>query len=775
MDTSRYVLEKERVMATDGFIKGQLVSGAELGRVARARRSTYEVKKVPKAEVEIAISEGYGVERELKRDVRLVKPKENWKRFEDEIWLLLWKFGFSEMNGLDKLYIKAGERSRWNEGTDWKEVDVFGRADENVFIVECKSAEVLARRSLESTIIKITHFRERMRTSVRKHYEDSTIKVSFIIATQNIEWSESDEAEAKRYKIHIWRDKDVEYLAELARLYDLIGDAARYQLYGILFGDQKIKALEKQEIPAIRGKLGKVTYFSFLVMPEQLLRISYVHRRVGAVGPMNYKEVREAYQRLLKPTKLRSIHEFINRGEFFPNSVIINFREHPRFDVTVGKDLDFQYGVLTLPNCYGSAWIIDGQHRLYGYAKNPRRLTAPIPVIAFDRLPVSQQAKLFVDINQTQTKVDSNLLWDLAGDIYQDSEDEDQRERFIISHVVKNLDSMSDSPLKGRIFIPSVGKQTSSRNVTMRTICEAIGRNRLLERELLGRERERDDFARFVAERIAAFLRAVQNLYLEDWRKGDSGYLRSNNGISALFIVLRQVLKYLYVCEQQSIYTKSDTSEFEELATILLMPAMEYLKERPERSSEFRKRRGLAGQSESALELCQKIKEDFSDFPLPRVKLPDLPKDAGKAPPESVDQLIKDTELALREFILERLREAYGENWYRSGVPGGVKNAIKERLEEEYCKRPYRREEIEHTPEQKLEFADIGHLKDTIIYGNNWSLFENVFGNKKNVERHFADYIDLRNAHLAHPRKVDPVVWDKGRGAIKWIRKCLRL
>ena len=98
-------------MARDSFIKGQLVSGSEMGRVARARRRTYEVKKIPKAEVAIAISEGYSVERELKRDVRLVKPKESWKRFEDEIWLLLWKFGFSDLNGLGKLYINVGRRS----------------------------------------------------------------------------------------------------------------------------------------------------------------------------------------------------------------------------------------------------------------------------------------------------------------------------------------------------------------------------------------------------------------------------------------------------------------------------------------------------------------------------------------------------------------------------------------------------------------------------------------------------------------------------------------
>jgi DNA sulfur modification protein DndB len=545
-------------------------------------------------------------------------------------------------------------------------------------------------------------------------------------------------------------------------------------LYAIMFGKQKIKALGDQEVAAIKGKAGRWTYYSFVATPEQLLKISYVHRRIGIHGLAGLEGISGTYQRMLKQSKLRSIDHFIEEDRFFPNSIIISFDRPPRFDLMSRQDLPFQYGILTLPNSYGSAWIIDGQHRLYGYAKNTRRETAPLPVIAFEKLPVDEQAKLFVEINQNQTPVERNLLWDLAGDIYEGSEDESQREDLTISRVVKHLNEMGNSPLKGHIFIPSLGKRSSATNVTMTTICQSIKSNKLLSADMFGHVKlEQRDFERFVAERIAAFLCAVQKSYTEDWQKGDSGYLRSNNGIAALFIVLRQLLKYLNVQDKQSLYTKSSTSDFETEASILLMSAIEYLKERPERSSEFRKRRGSAGQNESAFELCQKVKDEFDDFPLPRIKLLDLPKDKERAKPEDVDQAIKDTELVLREFIINTLKEAYGDAWYRKGLPGGVKNAIDERLEDEIGKRPYRKDELDQNREKRLEFTDIGHLRDIIVYGENWHRFEAVFRKKTNVETHFADYIDLRNAFRAHPREVDPVVWDKGRGAVRWIRKCL--
>jgi len=755
------------------WLQGVLVSGEDLKRVARERRGPNEVIRVPKGEIEDAEKRGYSVDREFAYGARMVKRKAVGQLWEDRIWLLLWRFGFSELNGLGRLFINVGRGTGKRRGSR-VEVDVFGKADDNVFVVECKASEKRSQLSMES-VAKFAHFRPRIEAAARKHYDDRNIKVSFIMATQNMEWSERARNEAENSNIYVWEDAQLDYLTELAKLDDVIGDSARYQLYGIMFGKQKIKALEGLKVAAIKGKIRDVIYYSFLAKPEDLLKISYVHRR-GGLSPEGIKRVRDAYQRMLKPSKLLEIDDFISRGEFFPNSIIINFSRPPRFDLKAGKGLDFEYGMLTLPNSYASAWIIDGQHRLYGYSKNPYRSTAPIPVVAFQGLPPSKQAKLFVDINQKQTKVEANLLWDLAGDIYEDSEDLDQIERFIISHIARHLDSMSDSPLKGHIFIPSVGKRSATRNVTMTTVCGSIKRNKLLGPDMFGAARERLDFSQFVAERIVAFLRCVQSLYPEDWATGDDGYLRSNNGIAALFIVMRQVLKYLNVRDQQALYKKSDTADFEREVVSLVTPAIEYLKSDPQRSTVFRQRRGVAGQTDSAQELCLHIADRLRSFPLPKPleKPPEELEELRRAP-ESLDQLIVDTELELRKFVVGKLQEIYGDGWYRQGIPGGVKADVESTMEKECRRRPWLRDEISAKPERNLEYSTLGHLKDIIIYGDNWPQFEDVFETKEILQSRFDDYIDLRNCLRGHPREIDESLLHSGHGAILWIRKCLRL
>jgi len=756
------------------WIQGQLVSGEDLKKVARERRRPNEVIRVPWGEVENAKRQGYSIDEEFGYGARMVKPKSVGRLFEDRVWLLLWRFGFTELNGPGRLFFNVG---RGKARPSRVEVDVFGRADDNVFIVECKASDRSSRMSMES-IAKVKQFSPRIQAAVRKHYDDRDIKVSFIMATRNLKWSQAAENEAESgrvYKIHTWRDEQLDHLAELAKLHNVIGESARYQLYAIMFGKQKIRALEDKRVAAIKGRIGKVVYYSFLAKPEDLLKISYVHRRAAGLSPEGLRRVREAYQRMLKPTKLREIDEFISRGEFFPNSIIVNFSRPPRFDVKASEDLDFQYGMLTLPNSYGSAWIIDGQHRLYGYAKNPYRATAPIPVVAFDGLKPSMQAKMFVDINQKQTKVEPNLLWDLAGDIYEDSEDPDQIERFVISHVARHLDSLSNSPLKGHIFIPSVGKRSATRNVTMTTVCGSIKRNKLLGPEMFWPVRDRPGFTQFVAQRIVAFLRGVQSLYPEDWVRGDDGYLRSNNGIAALFILMRQVLKYLNVRDQQALYRKLDTADFQNEVTALLLPAIKYLSEQ-ELSDEFRQRRGVAGQTDSAQELCRQIRAYFIDFPLPKLE-EELPDEVEKTPPtpENLDQLIVDTEIVLQDIVLGKLVEKYGDEWYNRGVPEHIKGIIKERLEAESRRRPWIREEVERDPAKKLQYTDLGQLKDIIVCRANWIQFEDIFVSKQQLETNFGDYIHLRNSYRAHPREPDEVVVGKGLWAIRWIRKCLKL
>lgn len=62
-------------------------------------------------------------------------------------------------------------------------------------------------------------------------------------------------------------------------------------------------------------------------------------------------------------------------------------------------------GILYLPQLYRSAYIIDGQHRLYGYADSKHTEDNTVPVVAFVNLDKDKQVELFMEINENQKAV----------------------------------------------------------------------------------------------------------------------------------------------------------------------------------------------------------------------------------------------------------------------------------------------------------------------------------------------------------------------------------
>ncbi|GAG63163.1 unnamed protein product, partial [marine sediment metagenome] len=128
-------------------------------------------------------------------------------------------------------------------------------------------------------------------------------------------------------------------------------------------------------------------------------------------------------------------------------------------------------GIITLPEYYGCAWIIDGQHRLYGAAHAKEDIV--VPVLAFKGMGEIEQANLFVEINQEQKRVAKNLLWDLYSDIYLDSSDEKQKLDYQIAETAKKMEA--SGPLKGYIDIPSIPMDRPIR-LSLTTVCSTINR-----------------------------------------------------------------------------------------------------------------------------------------------------------------------------------------------------------------------------------------------------------------------------------------------------------
>lgn len=448
-----------------------IISGNSIKCKYKKKRLADKYSSVKKGKEEIYLDEGWSICKEYKTRTKLCKSKPIGDLFEDKVWCILSRMGFNEMNENNQFKIPIS----CSEQVTPKQIDIFAKDRESVILVECKSAKETTRRSFRKDINEINGIRNKIITFINNHY-GSKLKVGWIFATKNVIWSESDLELAKTSDITVLLDNETGYYEELV---NQIGPAAKYQLLAEVFANKKIPNL-KIKIPAIKGKIGGSTFYSFAIEPSKLLPITFVSHRLR----MDNKTV-ITYQRMLNKRRLKSIREYIEKEDgLFPNSIIINFRTKKsklRFEKigNTPQSTEASLGVLHLPGKYKSAWIIDGQHRLYGFAGSEKANKETIPVIAFENLDAAKQAKMFVDINSKQVKVPRNLLEDLYSDLLWDSDNELEKLLALTSKVVSELGKDISSPLYNKIQ-PSTRVRTKGKPITITTLTSAIKSNRLL-------------------------------------------------------------------------------------------------------------------------------------------------------------------------------------------------------------------------------------------------------------------------------------------------------
>ncbi len=199
---------------------------------------------------------------------------------------------------------------------------------------------------------------------------------------------------------------------------------------------------------AIKIKQGEFEMFVLGAYPSVLLKIGYVSRRASGKP--------EAYQRILSKDRIAKISEFVSsRGALLPNAIIIAFDDHP----DVQSKIAYIDGKLNFPKIYCSAWIIDGQHRVFGFLNTKFEDVDPddpteefkLPVVAFKKLDDVLQNRTFVSINYNQKKIDPTLLCDLATSV-----PDLQNELTWPSLLVTELNKVE--PLKNKVKISELDK-----------------------------------------------------------------------------------------------------------------------------------------------------------------------------------------------------------------------------------------------------------------------------------------------------------------------------
>lgn len=402
--------------------------------------------------------------------------------------------------------------------------DIVARAENQRIIVQCRCAETQGK-----TYSGLEHLIDEYSTKVKK--EKARVAI-LALSKYTIPEKYQDPGERDRIlrqgKVVIWDDTAIDYYR---RSVNALGTYAKYPLFGDLnikkkFGDPEI-------VPAMEITQGDRKFFVFKISPDKLLRIAYVFRKW-------YSATGAGYQRMLTPQRLKKdiAEEFLDLpGAILPNVIICAFESEVQFD-EVSKSL-------TIPMKYASAWIIDGQHRLYAFChvKDPaKRQEFILPCVGFnvEGIPQSflkreEQGKLFVDINEKAKRLRQLLLLDL----YEQIGVPDRR-----VDIVKEL-AKTEAFKNGIQF-----REDQKREITLPTFARTAPIEKLVKDHGIisywyGAKRDTKKVPQeYCLKILSKYFSIVSEVFASEWKKPDTYILATNIGIRGLLRILEEVLKY---------------------------------------------------------------------------------------------------------------------------------------------------------------------------------------------------------------------------------------
>jgi DGQHR domain-containing protein len=166
-------------------------------------------------------------------------------------------------------------------------------------------------------------------------------------------------------------------------------------------------AIKRHKTKALKSKFGKLTVFHLTMKVKDVAHISYVAVR-------GKDDEQGAVQRLLNRQRIQSIKSFVLEGNMFFNTFILNWTND-------NVKPEFVEGEITVPIVPSASQVIDGQHRLAGLQEamkeNDKIGEQEILVTFCIGLTTREAALIFVNINSEQKPVPKSLIYDLFGEM----------------------------------------------------------------------------------------------------------------------------------------------------------------------------------------------------------------------------------------------------------------------------------------------------------------------------------------------------------------------
>ena len=721
-----------------------------LGTEYRSRKNEYCTMSIPNSNLDKYLELGYTIEKEGKTKTKVSKRKIGSTYFEDQVWCQFYELGFRILNKDNHLVIKWGEGEHEHKQLDVVAVD---EKKEVAFVVECKCADEPNTKapSFKSEIETLSLRMDGVRKALRQIYSPN-LNVRYILATKNYRFPQDskDIERLHEMKAFVYNDNTLAYINNIISNYK---SSSIYQFYGLVLKDELINK-EKIQIPAIRGKMGGFTYYMFSIEPATLLKTGFVLHRTRS----NDSEF-PTYQRLLIPNRIKGITEYINNGGFFPNSIIINFNNASKHKVKFQPNPKLPdslscFGTLSIPNVYGLAYIIDGQHRVYGYAGSRYKETNTIPVVAFDGMEHSKQLEIFMDINENQKSVSASLRIDLTIDLLWDSSKMEERLKALRASIAKKLSNDVNSPLYNKI---TVGEDTA--DLQPKPFTTALSVSTLLAR--IRGNKLTDDFVKYSLydtkelntskamdnsqKEIVNFLEYCYSYILDNYRDiFESKFILSNRGTYAFIGLIGSAHQFLIDCGILTNLSNSKDRNFE--ITKFLEILCNYLKnEIKDDEKKYLEEVYGSGADIKWLRFYQQVIN---------LKMPNYcPKELIEWK-EMQDQALQDEGrnygrnivIELRKGVIEHMSALFGDKWELEISP--IKRTCMDRAEKQ--KEKYYKEVGDELELDWKEVMDVTEFK-TIIE-RNWSKTNPNIDSFKTFEEKFS--FDIGEGHQTKAEKT---------------------
>jgi DNA sulfur modification protein DndB len=702
------------------WLSGLSKEPTKLKREAAKRRKPYEEISVAKSAVQEHVDTGWEIDRELKIKTRLRRQWSHDERLENRVWHLFYLLGYPEISS-GRNFQALIKRKGADPYT--KQIDVLAKDDETVVVAECKASARISRRSLQKDIEEFGNLKGPIANAIKKHYgADFKPKIIWLFLTSNIAWSAPDRQRAAGANINIVTEKELRYYLQIA---DHLRSAARFQFLAEYLKSQKIPEMENVRVPAVRGKLAGKVFYSFVSTPKQMLKIAFVNHR-----SLNDPAGAPSYQRLVSRTRLRQISRFIHGGGFFPTNILVNFAEKCRFDhIAKDDDTNVVFGNLYLPCRYRSAWIIDGQHRLYGYAPlSDKHLNQNIMVVAFENLKKEEEANLFVTINHEQKSVPKTLLDDLEGELKWGSERPTERIGAVSARLIGLLNNDIGEPLYGRVTQQGISP-TEKTCLTVPALKDGLRRSGLVGEAILNKKEfspgplcATDDNA--TLDRARAVLNSYFQLLVSaspnQWEAGRQGYLCTNVALQAYLLLLGVIISYM---ESNKGLSARELEPSELIAEVeeYLDPILSWLgcASAVQMEKHFKVQFGSGGPREYFYRLCAMIKEQFSDF-APE-GMDEWADEQSEDLVSEADRKLKDLNIHVQKTIFDVFRQVYGSESDAYWNKGVTDKKIKTRAYEK---------SLDDEDEDRLpleNYLDFIEYKKIVENKTHWQLFKPVF------------------------------------------------